>query len=84
MVKKFINEKLIPDEFIDQINRILIRLNHLNWFNMEMKMKMKIKIYLYKLMLKSSIKLLIPQRFITAKKNGNGNTQTQTQTQTHW
>ena len=33
MVKKFINEKLIPDEFIDQINRILIRLNHLNWFN---------------------------------------------------
>ena len=43
-------------------------------------MKMKIKIYLYKLMLKSSIKLLIPQRFITAKKNGNGNTNTNTNT----
>ena len=32
-------------------------------------------------MLKSSIKLLIPQRFITAKKM---ETETQTQTQTHW
>lgn len=33
-------------------------------------------------MLKSSIKLLIPQRFITAKKNGNGNTNTNTNTNT--
>ena len=79
--RNLLMKKLIPDEFIDQINRILIRLNHLNWFNIgnENENENK-KIYLYKLMLKSSIKLLIPQRFITAKKNGNGNTNTNTNT----
>ncbi|KGT70381.1 hypothetical protein MEK_02407, partial [Candida albicans 12C] len=81
--RNLLMKKLIPDEFIDQINRILIRLNHLNWFNIgnENENENK-KIYLYKLMLKSSIKLLIPQRFITAKKNGNGNTNTNTNTNT--
>ena len=48
-------------------------------------MKMKTKIYLYKLMLKSSIKLLIPQDLLLQRKmETETQTQTQTQTQTHW
>ena len=73
--KNLLMSKPIPDEFIEQINQIIISLHNFKWFNI-IKDESK-KIYFYKLMLKSTIKLLIPNRFIikngstSIKRNGN-------------